>query len=114
MWLMLQQTEADDYVIATGESHTVREFAAHAFAAVGRDWQEHVAFDERYLRPTEVDALLGDPTKARERLGWQSTTTFEGLVRLMVEADLAEAGLDPAALMVPAGDDAGGAAGAGR
>jgi GDPmannose 4,6-dehydratase len=114
MWLMLQQPEADDYVIATGESHTVREFAAHAFAAVGRDWQEHVAFDERYLRPTEVDALLGDPTKARERLGWQSTTTFEGLVRLMVEADLVEAGLDPAALMVPAGDDAGGAAGAGR
>ena len=111
MWLMLQQPEPDDYVIATGETHTVREFAQAAFAAVGREWQDFVSFDERYLRPTEVDALQGDASKARDRLGWQATTTFEALVRLMVEADLAEAGLDPAALMVPAGDGSAGAGG---
>ena len=103
MWLMLQQPEPDDYVIATGETHTVREFAQVAFAAVGRDWQDFVSFDERYLRPTEVDALQGDAGKARARLGWQATTTFESLVRLMLEADLTEAGLDASQLMVAAG-----------
>jgi GDPmannose 4,6-dehydratase len=102
MWLMLQQPEPDDYVIATGETHTVREFAQVAFATVGRRWEDFVAFDERYLRPTEVDALLGDASKARERLGWTATTTFDVLVRLMVEADLVEAGLVPADHMVRA------------
>ena len=102
MWLMLQQPEPDDYVIATGETHTVRDFVSLAFSAISRNWRDHVEFDERYLRPTEVDALLGDATKARERLGWAPKTTFEALVRLMVAADLAEAGLVPGDWMVPA------------
>jgi GDPmannose 4,6-dehydratase len=102
MWLMLQQPEARDYVIATGEMHSVREFVERAFALVGRDWQEFVEIDPRYFRPTEVDVLRGDASLARERLGWQPRTTFEELVRLMVEADLREAGLDPAEHMVEA------------
>jgi GDPmannose 4,6-dehydratase len=102
MWLMLQQPEARDYVIATGEMHSVREFVERAFALVGRDWQEFVEIDPRYFRPTEVDELRGDASLARERLGWQPRTTFEELVRLMVEADLREAGLDPAEHMVEA------------
>jgi GDPmannose 4,6-dehydratase len=102
MWLMLQQPEARDYVIATGEMHSVREFVERAFALVGRDWQAFVEIDPRYFRPTEVDELRGDASLARERLGWQPRTTFEELVRLMVEADLREAGLDPAEHMVEA------------
>ena len=102
MWLMLQQPEARDYVIATGEMHSVREFVELAFSLVGRDWQEFVEIDPRYFRPTEVDELRGDASLARERLGWEPRTTFAELVRLMVEADLREAGLDPAEHMVEA------------
>ncbi len=95
MWLMLQQPAPDDYVVATGEMRSVREFVALAFALVGRDWQEFIEIDPRYFRPTEVDELRGDASKAREQLGWQPRTSFTELVRLMVEGDLREAGLDP-------------------
>lgn len=90
MWLMLQQDQPDDYVIATGETHTVREFLELAFKRVGLNWQDHVEFDQRYLRPTEVDLLIGDSSKAREKLGWRPTVTFEELVNMMVDADLKE------------------------
>ena len=93
MWLMLQQDEPDDYVVATGETHEVREFLDLAFGHVNLNWQDYVAFDERYLRPTEVDLLIGDPSKAKTKLGWEPTVTFEELVRLMVEADLQALGL---------------------
>ena len=96
MWLMLQQPDPDDYVIATGEMHSVRELCHTAFGLAGLDWERHVRIDPRYLRPTEVDELCGDATKAERVLGWRATTSFEGLVRLMLEADLREAGLDPA------------------
>ena len=96
MWLMLQQPDPDDYVIATGETHSVRELCHTAFGLAGLDWERHVRIDPRYLRPTEVDELCGDATKAERVLGWRATTSFEGLVRLMLEADLREAGLDPA------------------
>jgi GDPmannose 4,6-dehydratase len=102
MWLMLQQPEPRDYVIATGEMHSVREFVELAFSLVGRDWQDFVEIDPRYFRPTEVDELRGDANLARERLGWEPRTTFAELVRLMVEADLREAGLDPSEHMVEA------------
>lgn len=88
MWLMLQQDEPDDYVIATGEMHSVREFAEEAFSYLGLDWGEHVQIDPRYFRPTEVDDLQGDPTKARERLGWQPRVCFKELVKMMVDEDL--------------------------
>ena len=88
MWLMLQQDQPDDYVIATGETHAVRELAEIAFAAVGLDYRNHVAQDDRFVRPAEVDLLVGDPAKARERLGWRPTVDFKALVELMVEADL--------------------------
>lgn len=91
MWLMLKAKEPDDYVIATGENHSVREFVEAAFGMAGLDWEEHVETDPRYLRPTEVDELLGDATKARVALGWEPTVTFEELVRMMVEADLKRA-----------------------
>jgi len=100
MWLMLQQPEPDDYVIATGVMHSVREFVELAFALVGRDWREFVEIDPRYFRPTEVDELRGDASKARERLGWHARTDLSTLVRLMVEADLREAGIDPDLHMV--------------
>ena len=89
---MLQQTEPDDYVIATGETHSVREFLDEAFAYVGLDWKEHVVLDPKYLRPAEVDLLLGDPAKARTKLGWKPRVTFKELVRLMVDADLESQG----------------------
>ena len=95
MWRMLQQPEPGDYVVATGEMHTVRELCEVAFGLVGLDWERHVRIDERYLRPTEVDELCGDASKAERVLGWRPTTRFEGLVRLMLEHDLREAGLDP-------------------
>jgi GDPmannose 4,6-dehydratase len=88
MWRMLQQDEPDDYVIATGEMHSVREFLDEAAAHLGIDWESVVEFDERYLRPAEVDALQGDPSKAREKLGWTPTVTFKELVRIMVDADV--------------------------
>jgi GDPmannose 4,6-dehydratase len=88
MWLMLQQDEPDDYVIATGETHTVREFVELAFDHVGLDWEKYVVIDEKFFRPAEVDLLVGDASKAHEKLGWKPKTTFEELVRLMVEADV--------------------------
>ncbi len=88
MWLMLQQPEPDDYVIATGETHSVREFCQIAFAHVGLDWERHVKLDERFVRPAEVDLLIGDPTKARERLGWTPTVSFPEMVQRMVDNDL--------------------------
>jgi GDPmannose 4,6-dehydratase len=99
MWQILQQPAPDDFVVATGEMHTVREFVELAFSLAGLDWHELVEIDARYLRPTEVDELCGDASKARERLGWRPRTTFTELVGLMLAADLAEAGLDPEALM---------------
>ena len=88
MWMMLQQDEADDYVIATGESHSVQELVEIAFGHAGLDWKQHVVLDPAFLRPAEVDHLIGDPSKARERFGWTPTVTFDGLVRMMVDADL--------------------------
>ena len=93
MWLMLQQDEPDDYVVATGESHSVQELVETAFSLVGLDWREHVRFDPRYLRPAEVDHLLGDPSKAECRLGWRARTSFTGLVRKMLQADLVAEGV---------------------
>lgn len=90
MWLMLQQDEADDYVIATNETHTVQEFVEKAFERVGLNWKDHVEFDERYMRPAEVDLLIGDATKAEQKLGWKPKVTFEKLVEIMVDADVAE------------------------
>ena len=88
MWLMLQQEEPDDYVVATGEAHTVREFCERAFARVGLDFDRYVEIDPRYHRPAEVDYLLGDASKARDVLGWKPATGFDELVDLMVDADL--------------------------
>src|SRR6266540_5911960 len=87
MWMMLQQDQPEDFVIATGETHTVKEFVELAFDRVGLDWEPHVEIDPRYFRPAEVDTLLGDPSKAREKLGWSATTSFDDLVALMVDAD---------------------------
>ncbi len=88
MWLMLQQDEPDDYVVATGESHSVQDLVELAFDHVGRDWRECVVLDPMLKRPAEVDRLLGDATKARQRLGWEPKVRFPELVRMMVEADL--------------------------
>lgn len=93
MWMMLQQEQPDDYVIATNETHSVREFLELAFNYVNLNWEEYVEFDKRYLRPAEVDLLIGDSTKARTQLGWTPSVTFEQLVALMVEADLQALGL---------------------
>jgi GDPmannose 4,6-dehydratase len=93
MWLMLQQNEPDDYVVATGETHAISEFLDICFNCVNLDWHDYVEFDERYLRPAEVDLLIGDPTKAKQKLGWEPSVTFEQLVVLMVEADLRALGL---------------------
>jgi GDPmannose 4,6-dehydratase len=90
MWMMLQQEKADDYVIATGETHSVRELLDVAFGHLELDWQKHVEIDPRYFRPAEVDLLIGDATKAKEKLGWQPEITFQELVTTMVDADLAE------------------------
>jgi GDPmannose 4,6-dehydratase len=88
MWLMLQQDEPGDYVVSTGETHEVRELCRLAFEAVGLDWEEHVVIDERFLRPAEVDLLVGDPAKAHKELGWKPDVSFEGLVEMMVKADM--------------------------
>jgi GDPmannose 4,6-dehydratase len=87
MWRILQHDEPDDFVIATGEMHSVREFLDVAAEHIGRDWHEFVEFDERYVRPAEVDALCGDASKARAKLGWESAVTFKELVQIMVDAD---------------------------
>ena len=89
MWLMLQQERADDYVISTGESHSVRELVEIAFGHVGLDWQTYVRLDPKFLRPAEVDLLVGDSSKARKSLGWAPEVDFRSLVRMMVDADLA-------------------------
>ena len=95
MWRLLQQDEPDDYVIGIGESHSVREFVEAAFGYVGLDWNEHVKTDHRYRRPLEVDCLIADSSKARARLEWCPQITFNDLVRIMVDADLQAAGLEP-------------------
>jgi GDPmannose 4,6-dehydratase len=88
MWMMLQEDEPDDYVIATGEAHSVRELVRVAFEHAGLDPEEHVKIDPRFLRPAEVEHLIGDASKARAKLGWEPKTSFEDMVRLMVDADL--------------------------
>ena len=85
---MLQQDQPDDYVIATGETHTVHEFLGEAFSYVGLDWHELVEIDPKYFRPAEVDLLVGDASKAKSKLGWEAKTRFKELVRLMVDADM--------------------------
>lgn len=96
MWLMLQQPEGDDYVIATNETHSVKEFLVEAFGLVGRNYEEYVRLDPQYERPTEVDLLIGNADKAKKKLKWQPRVTFKELVRIMVTADLEAEGLDPA------------------
>jgi GDPmannose 4,6-dehydratase len=88
MWLMLQQDNPDDYVVATGETHSVQEFLEEAFGYVDLDWHDHVIQDPRYMRPAEVDLLVGDATKAGKKLGWEPSISFPELVRMMVDADL--------------------------
>jgi GDPmannose 4,6-dehydratase len=88
MWLMLQQDEPGDYVVATGETHPVRELCEIAFNQVGLNWEDHVVIDEQFFRPAEVDLLIGDPSKAKEKLGWKPEVGFDELVRMMVDADL--------------------------
>ena len=88
MWLMLQQKNPDDYVVATNETHTVREFCEKAFGHVGLNWEDYVQVDEKYNRPAEVDLLIGDPAHAKKQLNWEPKITFEGLVKMMVDADL--------------------------
>ena len=88
MWLMLQQDRAEDYVIATGISHSVRDLVEIAFTHAGLDWQEHVRIDPAFLRPTEVDHLIGNPTKAKFDLDWEPTVAFDRLIRIMVDGDL--------------------------
>ena len=91
MWLMLQQDNPDDYVVATNETHSVREFCEEAFGLLDLDWQQYVRYDERYERPAEVELLIGDPAKARRQLGWEPQVRFKELVQIMVEHDLAVA-----------------------
>jgi len=89
MWLMLQQDQPDDYVVATGETHSVEEFAQEVFGSLGLDWKKYIEIDPRYFRPAEVDLLLGDATKARQKLGWKPKVTFKALVQMMTENDWA-------------------------
>jgi GDPmannose 4,6-dehydratase len=113
MWLMLQQDEPDDYVIATGEAHSVRKLVDLAFAAAGIDWRRHVEIDRRYFRPTEVDTLCGDPRKARDALGWEPRVTFSQLVNMMVAHDIALARQERAMAQAGFADPTRGAAVAG-
>ena len=99
MWLMLQQDTADDYVVATGESHSVQRLVELAFAHAGLDWKEHVKFDQRFMRPAEVDHLIGNPGKARQVLGWAPEVGFEQLVAMMVDADIARHRERPGAVL---------------
>jgi GDPmannose 4,6-dehydratase len=85
---MLQQDNPDDYVVATNETHSVKEFCQEAFGQLGLDWEKHVKYDQRYERPAEVELLIGDPAKARKQLGWEPKVRFKELVRIMVEHDL--------------------------
>jgi GDPmannose 4,6-dehydratase len=101
MWLMLQQEQPDDYVVASGIAHSVRDLVEVAFGHVGLDWQRHVRTDPKLLRPAEVDHLIGDPTKARTKLGWEPTVGFESLVAMMVDADLARVAAAPKVLAHP-------------
>ena len=101
MWEILQQEKPEDFAIGTGESHSVREFLENAFSYAGLDWEDHVQIDQRYFRPTEVEDLIADAGKARERLGWKPRVTFSDLTRIMVDADMREAGLEP----IGKGDD---------
>ena len=89
MWLMLQQHTPDDYVVATGETHSVREFLEEAFGYAGLNWKKYVEIDPKYFRPTEVDCLLGDSSRARKKLKWKPRVGFRELVRMMADADLA-------------------------
>jgi GDPmannose 4,6-dehydratase len=95
MWRILQQDSAEDFVLGTGECHTIQEFAAEAFGYVGLDWQQFVETDPRYIRPSEVDILMADASKARTRLGWETKIKFHELVRIMVDADMESVGLKP-------------------
>lgn len=95
MWLMLQQPKGDDYVVATGETHSVKEFVDEAFGLVGLKQEEHIRLDPRYLRPTEVDLLIGDPSKAARQLKWKPRVTFKELVKIMLVADLEAEGIEP-------------------
>jgi len=95
MWKMLQRDEPDDFVIGVGESHSIREFLEEAFSYAGLDWREYVKIDPRYFRPTEVEALRADSSKAREALGWEPKVSFRDLVRIMVDADMRRMGLEP-------------------
>ena len=89
MWLMLQQDQPDDYVVATGKTHSVRELCKEAFSYLGLNWRDHVVVDPKFVRPAEVDLLVGDASKASRALGWQPTVTFGELIHMMVDADLA-------------------------
>ena len=88
MWLMLQQDNPDDYVIATNETHSVKEFVIETFNQLDLDWEKYVDYDDRYERPAEVDLLIGDPAKAKKQLGWEHKVKFKELVKIMVDADL--------------------------
>jgi GDPmannose 4,6-dehydratase len=88
MWLMLQQDKPDDYVVATNETHSVREFCEETFSLLGLDWEKYVVHDNRYERPAEVELLIGDPAKAKRQLGWEPKVLFKDLVKIMVDADL--------------------------
>jgi len=101
MWMMLQTATPEDYVIATGKTHSVRDLLDTAFGSVGLSWKPYVAFDARYLRPTEVDLLVGDASKARRKLGWKPTVNFEELIRMMVREDLKLEGLNPDRFLSP-------------
>ena len=96
MWMMLQHNEPADFVVATGESYSVREFLLESFGYAGLDWEKHVEIDPKYFRPTEVDYLRGDSSKARRALGWAPETSFKQLVRMMVHSDLRKAQLETA------------------
>jgi GDPmannose 4,6-dehydratase len=88
MWLMLQQDKPDDYVVATNETHSVRDFCRETFAQLGLDWEKYVKYDQRYERPAEVELLIGNPAKAEKQLGWKPKVLFKDLVKIMVEHDL--------------------------
>jgi len=95
MWKMLQNKEPDDFVIGTGETHSIREFVEETFSYTGLDWKEYIKIDSRYFRPTEVEELIADPTKAKEKLDWNPKIKFKDLIKIMVDADMRAIGLEP-------------------